>query len=756
MQMSTLRMLARRCAGLASLPGFWLAVILVAFLLLGTLYSRALPLFEAPDESSHLTVVHYFKQQQHLPPPPLVRQAASAEAMAWSLSYHDPPLYYAPPLYYILAAVLIGQNTLADLPDLLIPSPNWIMGWAPQADAAPENKAMFAHLAARENWRGSSTFRAAMLLRGFSLLLGTVTIICTYYLGSLLWPAQPDVSLTAAALVAFTPQFITNAGAVSNNALFNALFSLVLSGLALHLQQPRGWRFWSGMGVLLGLALLTKQSALLLLPLVGLTLLLRERRIAVLWRNALACALPMLLVAGWWYARNAILLGDPLALQMHYDAQISLARLGWAEIWQVLRSFWAIFGWGLLMLPEPVYIGVWSLAGVGALGVLWMLRPGGGLGRLPRVQRHILGLLGAALVLNVGSLARWAVQTGAPYGRLLNPVISVFALLVAWGWSGWFPGKVRVWIGAGLSVTAFVGAALIPALTLRPAYALPYLPEGVPPSAQPLAQAFPGGVTLSGYVATADQLHAGDTVAFTLYWSPPVTATTLTRYRVWVQLGPEDPRERVAETIDWWGSALYPNDLWEAPGVIPQTFRLRIPDWAAAPGLYWLRVGLIDESGELQSLPDGAPYVALGPWRLLPAVAPSAPLEPVQYTLGEQIRLTGYTVARNGVTVTVTLDWLALSAPSADYTVFVHLVTAQGELVALADAPPRNGNYPTSWWLPGQRISDPHTFPCSPATTLEVRVGLYDPHTLLRLPAYDSAGVRLPDDIIPLTLVPCE
>jgi len=670
--------------------------------------------------------------------------------MAWALGYHELPLYYAPPLYYTLAAALVGQNTLADLSELLTPSPNWEVGWAPQADAMPENKAMYAHHPPRETWATSPTFRATLLLRGFSLLLSAVTVLSTYWLGQLLWPDQSNIALTATAIVAFNPQFITNAGAVGNNALFGALFSLALVGLALHLQQPRGWRFWGGMGVILGLALLTKQSALLLLPLAGLALLLRAHGSAVLWRNALAFVFPALLLAGWWYARNAALLGDPFALQMHYDTQVSLARLGWAEVWQILRSFWAIFGWGLLMLPEPVYISVWSLAGVGLLGTLWMLRPGGRVWRLSRVQQQTLVLLSTALALNVVSLAHWAVQTGAPYGRLLNPVISVFALLVAWGWTCWTPAQARAWIGGGLSGLAFIGAVLIPSLTLRPAYGFPYLPDGLPPTAQPLQIEFPDGILLSGYEAPAVPLQAGEAAAFTVYWTPTQSAA---RYRVWAQLGPEDPREQVAEATHWLGSALYPSDLWEASGIIPQPFHLQVPDWAIAPGRYWLRIGLLNVDGTPRLLPDGTPYATLGPWRLLPAVAPPKPIQTLQYTLGEHIRLTGYTVEHEGTESKITLDWLALSPPPADYTVFLHALNAQGELVTQIDAPPRNGAYPTSWWLPGQHIPDTYSLPCT-ITSREVLIGLYDPQTLLRLPVYDATGNRILHDTIPLLACP--
>ncbi len=43
------------------------------------------------------------------------------------------------------------------------------------------------------------------------------------------------------------------------------------------------------------------------------------------------------------------------------------------------------------------------------------------------------------------------------------------------------------------------------------------------------------------------------------------------------------------------GRTLYPSDLWKPGDIVRQVHRLSIPDWAPAPGLYWLRIGLVSE-----------------------------------------------------------------------------------------------------------------------------------------------------------------
>ena len=99
--------------------------------------------------------------------------------------------------------------------------------------------------------------------------------------------------------------------------------------------------------------------------------------------------------------------------------------------------------------------------------------------------------------------------------------------------------------------------------------------------------------------------------------------------------------------------------------------------------------------------------------------------------------LTSYQVSADqipaGEPLVVTLYWRGLEGTSpVDYTVFTHLISEDGRLIAQHDGPPANGAAPTSTWEPGQIIQDRHqlTFRAEgedytgPAT---VMVGLYDP-----------------------------
>jgi hypothetical protein len=73
-------------------------------------------------------------------------------------------------------------------------------------------------------------------------------------------------------------------------------------------------------------------------------------------------------------------------------------------------------------------------------------------------------------------------------------------------------------------------------------------------------------------------------------------------------------------------------------------------------------------------------------------------------------------------------------------------LNAQGELTSQADGPPVANHYPTTIWRPGQIVQDSRLVPPGD----HYLIGLYDPATGERLPAFTADGTRLPDDAVML------
>ena len=92
------------------------------------------------------------------------------------------------------------------------------------------------------------------------------------------------------------------------------------------------------------------------------------------------------------------------------------------------------------------------------------------------------------------------------------------------------------------------------------------------------------------------------------------------------------------------------------------------------------------------------------------------------------------------------LYWQATTSLPADYTVFIHLRAADGFVRAQADGPPVSGHYPTTQWVAGEVIQDMHLLP--EGAFDHIAIGLYDPTTGERLPAFGPDGKRLAEDAV--------
>jgi hypothetical protein len=86
--------------------------------------------------------------------------------------------------------------------------------------------------------------------------------------------------------------------------------------------------------------------------------------------------------------------------------------------------------------------------------------------------------------------------------------------------------------------------------------------------------------------------------------------------------------------------------------------------------------------------------------------------------------------------INVTLVWQAEESTASAYTVFVQLVTPDGQVLAQSDAQPASGSRPTSGWRNGEYIVDSHSLRWNASTMPEqarLIAGLYDAQTFERV-----------------------
>ncbi len=125
--------------------------------------------------------------------------------------------------------------------------------------------------------------------------------------------------------------------------------------------------------------------------------------------------------------------------------------------------------------------------------------------------------------------------------------------------------------------------------------------------------------------------------------------------------------------------------------------------------------------------------------------APMTPgaAQPDEVLFGDWARLVGHDLGNlkweRGQRIVLSLYWqpTAAAPPLRDYSVYVHLLAADGTLLRAFDGEPAGGTYPTRFWRPGESLLDyrmlrvPEDIPPGPAT---LRIGLYDPFSNERLP----------------------
>src|SRR5215213_1163369 len=169
--------------------------------------------------------------------------------------------------------------------------------------------------------------------------------------------------------------------------------------------------------------------------------------------------------------------------------------------------------------------------------------------------------------------------------------------------------------------------------------------------------------------------------------------------------------------------------------------------------------------------------LALAAWLPFTVIRPAYPLHTLPETvalerLGTQVygrfgvpgesgaELRGWQLSgstRPGDTPEVALIWHALGRQNRNWTVFIHLVDAQGQIVAEDNRPPRDDAFPMLQWVAGDWVEDRHplALPANLAPgEYHIRAGLFFPRTERRAGVYSKRGTLRGDylDIGTLTV----
>ncbi len=719
-----------------------IAAILALYLALALIYNAATPIFEASDEFRHFTTIHYLVRNHRLP----VLQVSDDPLAPWQEAGQ-------PPLYYLAGAALTGWIDTSDLAEL---------DFNPHAEAgipstSSDNKNLFVHPASEDFPYGGASL-AAHLARLLSIVLGAGTVFLTWRLARLIAPATPSVAVLGTALVAFNPQFLFVSASVDNdNAITLAATAALLLMAQLLLQGVATRRLWLLSGAL-GCAVLSKLSGLGLPPVAALVVAAQTPRSlgwAALVRRWAVLAVGPIVVAGWWFARNWAIYGEPTGLrawgELIQARSPSLLKV-LSEAPGLFLSYWAVFGAFDIETDGWVYAiyGALCLAGTG--GLLLARRH---VGKELRSWRPVWLLIGW-FALELAALARWTMVASASTGRLLFPASAPVAVALSLGLVMPVRPAWRMPFGTALSALLLALAAYLPFRYIFPAYARPEVATSAAAIGKPTHPAridYGGQFRLLGYDVSAEEVRPGDEVTVGLYWQ--VVRDIPRNYSVTVQLLTSDGLAGQYDSFP--GQGRIATRHLRAGQYFHDTYRVQVLPAVQGPLIARLKVGLYQDDLAKVSARDASDAELAEPiaGELTIAGAPPRAASPVATFGGDVQLLAGAPAAqaaRSGQSLDVDLQWQATRRLSRPYTVFVHLADASGKPWAQHDSPPRDGALPTILWAPGQIVRDSVRLALPPGLQpgrYELLVGLYDSATLQRLPvsgggdAYDLGPIQV-------------
>jgi hypothetical protein len=264
--------------------------------------------------------------------------------------------------------------------------------------------------------------------------------------------------------------------AVNNDTLAELILAGILWILVRYVKTspPRlggieGGRF-VGLGILMGLGLLTKITTLVAIPLALVAVLVREgwlgqsppspspslpgrgnvlraERLRRYLLSAICYLLPALLIVLPWFVRNALVYGglDIWGLARHDAIVVDqprtaewLARLGAAGlarefILTTFRSFWAQFGWMGILVDQRIYLILGLLCAVVGLGLVLFVIRNVTQRALSSYQGMALGLLAMSAFFTLLSYLWYNLKFVQHQGRYLFPALIPLGLAFALG-----------------------------------------------------------------------------------------------------------------------------------------------------------------------------------------------------------------------------------------------------------------------------------------------------------------------------------
>lgn len=280
---------------------------------------------------------------------------------------------------------------------------------------------------------------------------------------------------------------------------------------------------------------------------------------------------------------------------------------------------------------------------------------------------------------------------------------------------------------------------------------------------------FGDDVRLIGYQLESDTFYEDDWVVAKLAWQ--AIGTPDDDYSAFLHLIEDDGR-RIGSKDLVVGTVSHPwttMTMWQPGQVFLEEVAINIGEARQIPASPTLWIGVYDKQ-TLTRLPisdnAGSSFdnraAALGELRVIrEQLSPETePDTPANVVLGNSVTLYGYTLSKEdfqaGTSSELMLYWEVAAPTPFQVSILIHIVDAQGNVVAQADGAPLGGILASTLWREGDQWADTHIVALPPEIEpgkYTLRVGMYDWQSGERLPITESGDFSTPDNTIDLTTI---
>jgi 4-amino-4-deoxy-L-arabinose transferase-like glycosyltransferase len=361
----------------------FIAILLIGFIC-RVVFSIFTPTFYAPDEQSHFKYVKYLAENGSFPV-----QTCRTDEPTNDWEYYQPPLYYLSAVpFYFLSHCLSLQEAIA-----------------------------------------------VRVIRSFSVLLWGITILFTCKVIERMSVDDYFITLFMMCMLSLLPTYAFLSSTINNDNLLITIGSIILY---LSVQQKQSLRNSIFIGLLLGLALLTKLTAVVYIALIVIMWLIRFITKRYTWSAIHHFVLTMMLaLIIWtpWAWRNWSVYGsitaEKIANVEHY--RDSTFQIGLDAMYDIQGSFWAVSG-----IKNNVHffypiIGMFVTSFAIAGWLYGLIAKKEKLVVFVGKNPNTLFVWALAVIINLSLAIRFGMLYNQWQGRFLFPLLTPISLLLAIG-----------------------------------------------------------------------------------------------------------------------------------------------------------------------------------------------------------------------------------------------------------------------------------------------------------------------------------